>query len=289
MKEEFVISRESYSLQASLTYKEDVKLKAYLLYFHGGGLLFGFKEDLPKQVTDYYNKNGVGVLSFDYGLAPYTKLPDILEDIRHEVLWFLEHQELLPVQNLSWFLWGRSAGAYLCLLCTLLKKIPYPCGILSYYGYGFLEPDWFQLPNDYYNSLPACSSSDFDRFLHHPSEGTPCTTGTLQTRYALYIHARQTGTWISLFYDGKIKDFLKEYSFLLNKVPADFPPVFLTHAFHDPDVPFAESKALHEKLPRSVFYPVSSSEHDFDRNVDSYTARHILELSYAFLEEHVKG
>lgn len=282
-RKDFVIPRSSYSLNASLTYMEEIELKGYLLYFHGGGLLFGTKDDLPEKMIDYYCRNGFGILSFDYGLSPYTKLPGILTDIKDEVSWFLDNQDFLPKAGLPWFLWGRSAGAYLCLISTLLKYIPYPNGILSYYGYGFLEPDWYHLPNPYYNGLPACSFSDFNVFMQ---EG-PCTSAPLQERYSFYVHARQTGNWISLFYNGKTKNFLKKYTFLLHEVPADYPPVFLTHALQDPDVPFAESKALYQKLPSSVFYPVSSSEHDFDRDADSYTTNHILELSFSFLEEHL--
>lgn len=289
MRTNFVIPRKSYSLQATLTYKEDVTQKGYLLYFHGGGLLFGKKNDLQKEVMDFYIRNGFGIVSFDYGLAPYTKLPGILTDLKDGVCWFLKHQELFPVPNLPWFLWGRSAGAYLCLISTLLKMIPYPSGILSYYGYGFLEPDWFLQPNAYYNRFPASTSSDFDAFMNGDSMDGFCTSGSLQTRYSIYVHARQTGTWIPLFYEGKCKDFLRKYTFLLHEVPEDFPPVFLTHALQDPDVPFAESKALQQKLPNCVFCPVFASEHDFDRNAESYTTRHVLEMSMAFLDAQIGG
>lgn len=283
MKQDFVISGTSYPLHASLIYNEDVALKGYLLYFHGGGLLFGKKDDLPIQAIDYYCRNGFGIVSFDYGLAPYTKLPEILSDIRDEVFWFLENQNCFPVPDLPWFLWGRSAGAYLCLISTLLKLIPYPSGILSYYGYGFLVPGWFETPNAYYNTFPICAFADFNGILYSNQDGGFYTSGALQTRYSFYVYARQTGMWISLFYEGKLKQFLRDYTFLLHEVPVDFPPVFLTHALQDPDVPFAESKALHQKLLNSVFYPVSASEHDFDRNADSYAARHIMELSCEFL------
>lgn len=278
MKKDFMIHREGYLLNASLTYDELVPQKGYVLYFHGGGLLFGNKDDLPKEMIDSFCSNGYGILAFEYGLAPGTKLPGILDDIRACVLWFLEYQTEFASRNLPWFLWGRSAGAYLCLIAVLLKKIPYPSGILSYYGYGFLEPDWYQTPNPYYSQFPVCLPSDCGS---SPSN-TVCTLGSLEVRYGLYVQARQRGDWISHFYEGKTKDFLKEYTFLLHEIPEDFPPVFLTHAFEDPDVPFEESKALSRKVPNSVFYPVASSEHDFDRNMSS-AAKRIVGLSCEFL------
>lgn len=279
----FTIARSSYPLSVSLFYKEDISPKGYLLYFHGGGLLFGTREDLPKETVEFFCQNGFFILAFDYGLAPYTKFPEILLDVKDAILWFLNNQASLFIEKLPWFLWGRSAGAYLCLLSTLTSSHPYPNGILSYYGYGFLEPHWYQIPNDYYNQFPLTDDSDYSTLL---LEG-PCTCATLEKRYSLYVSARQTGQWISYFYDGKLKEFHRNYTALFHQIPKNYPPVFLTHALQDPDVPFAESKRLQERLPKATLVPISASCHDFDRNSKSYATIQVLEKSLEFLESNL--
>lgn len=281
-KKEFTIEGSSYDLPASLLYHEEVPLKGYLLYVHGGGLLFGTKDDLPEETIQTFCQEGFAILTLSYGLAPYTKLPEILKDLQTSIIWFQNHPELLPASDLPWFLWGRSAGAYLCLIGTLLKILPMPSGILSYYGYGFLEDGWYQTPNPFYCRFPQ-SAPDLEQLL---KEGS-CTSGALDQRYGLYVHARQQGNWIPFFFDGKQKEFLREYTFLLHDIPKDFPPVFMTHALQDPDVPFAESKRLKEKLPNAVLHPVSASEHDFDRNPDSFAARNATALTLEFLHQHL--
>lgn len=278
----FILERQSYPLSLALTYEEDTKLKGYLFYLHGGGLLFGTKGDLPAKTIEFYCKHGFGIIGLDYGLSPYTKIPEILTDIQAGVYWFLDNQDQLPVPDLPWYLWGRSAGAYLCLISTLLKKFPYPKGILSNYGYSFLEPDWYLSPSPYYKNLPLIPAPDYE---HLSSQGY-CTCATPDKRYELYAFARQSGNWIPAFYNGKIKDFLREYTFLLHEIPSNYPPVFLTHALEDPDVPYTESKRLNEILPISIFHPVSSKEHDFDKNTSSYAVRNMLEHSLEFLEKH---
>lgn len=279
---DYTMNRQTYPLSLSLTYEENTKLKGYLFYLHGGGLLFGTKEDLPAETIEFYCNHGFGIIGLDYGLSPYTKLPEILTDIQDGVDWFLNNQNLLPTPHLPWFLWGRSAGAYLCLISTLLKKFPYPSGVLSNYGYCFLEPGWYQSPSLFYKNPPLIPAPGFE---HISSQGA-CTSATPETRYELYAYARQTGNWIPTFYNGKVKDFLREYTLLLHEIPLDYPPVFLTHALEDPDVPFTESKRLNELLPNSVFHPVSSKEHDFDKNTSSYAVKNMLEHSLEFLERY---
>ncbi|MDR2487103.1 MAG: alpha/beta hydrolase [Clostridiales Family XIII bacterium] len=108
--------------------------RAYLLYFHGGGFLFGHRDDLPLQTLDALRREGFSVLSFDYGLAPFTQIDTILDEVRESVRWFVHGMRSGLFPDAPYFLWGRSAGAYLCLMAGMADCAVPPAGILSYYG-----------------------------------------------------------------------------------------------------------------------------------------------------------
>ena len=89
-------------------------------------------------------------------------------------------------KKLPYFLWGRSAGAYLCLLAAAGGKLTEkPVGILSYYGYGFLCDGWFMTPSKYYNTLPPVSEAALGAIpsgIH--------AEGALDRHYSVYVYAR---------------------------------------------------------------------------------------------------
>lgn len=186
-----------YDKSAIIYFDQKITPKACILYFHGGGLLYGHKDDLPEGHLRLLTQAGYRIISFDYPLAPAAKLPLILDDVRSSIHHFLDHPEAYGADSLPYFLWGRSAGAYLCLIAAAyghFKKAP--AGILSYYGYGFLCDHWFQTPSRYYQSLPPVDAS----CLSHLSSGLE-TSGDLTTHYSIYVYARQTGKWFSLLYE----------------------------------------------------------------------------------------
>ena len=49
-----------------------------LLYFHGGGLIYGSKNDLPSELKKRFLAKGYTVLAVDYLLAPNSTLPEIV-------------------------------------------------------------------------------------------------------------------------------------------------------------------------------------------------------------------
>ncbi|GMK56027.1 hypothetical protein CspeluHIS016_0210830 [Cutaneotrichosporon spelunceum] len=53
-----------------------------LLWFHGGGLLQGYRKVMPPHLEAARAKHGFCVVSADYRLAPQTRLPGILADIK---------------------------------------------------------------------------------------------------------------------------------------------------------------------------------------------------------------
>lgn len=277
---ELDLSQESYEKKAIIYSDTEQMPKASILYFHGGGLLYGDKADLPDYHISRMTKAGYVIISFDYPLSPAAKLPLIMEDICASINHYIENSDFYTVGALPYFLWGRSAGAYLCLIAAAHGKLKAPPkGILSYYGYGFLCNNWFHTPSKFYSSLPPVSESCMSALpkeLH--------TTGDLETHYSVYVYARQKGCWKDLIYEGREKFFLLDYSLrTCDKLPC---PLLCAHSMGDTDVPYEEFLELCSKY-NAQRYIASCNEHDFDRNTEIPATHSLLDASIAFLDQRL--
>ncbi len=244
--------------------QESRRVQAGVLYFHGGGLLCGTRDDLPSQYLEMFTAQGYDVYCFDYPLAPETPIGQIHESALSCLKWYLEQA------GGPYFLFGRSAGAYLALYLAhsaRLAGLPAPMGILSFYGYpGLLIPE-FSKPSAYYNKLLSMDSSIVDRLTD--KSGRPVTYGPLKDRYLLYVYARQTGKWQELLSGDAAHVEAAESPANFSLTPEDLallPPAFLTASSTDQDVPFGCSKRMARQIPGSLFHPVYNLEHDFDRD-----------------------
>lgn len=269
----------AYDKSAIIYFDQKKAPKACILYFHGGGLLYGHKADLPEGHIQTLTEAGYQIISFDYPLAPAARLPLILDDVRASIHHFLDHPELYGAEGLPYFLWGRSAGAYLCLIAAAYGYFKTtPAGILSYYGYGFLCDHWFQASSSYYKTLPPVDAS----CLSHLTAGIE-TSGDLTTHYSIYVYARQTGKWLSLLYEGREKFFYLDYTLrTCDTLPC---PLFATHATNDTDVPFDEFRELVSRYHPKTFI-AACDVHDFDREADNPFTGKLLEATLSFLDSH---
>lgn len=257
----------------------DIPTKARILYFHGGGLLYGSRKDLPKQHIETLTSAGYEILAFDYPLAPAAGLEIIVDDVCSSINHACENECPYTDSSLPYFLWGRSAGAYLCLLAAAGNKLNQtPKGILSYYGYGFLCDDWFCSPSTYYQTLPTVPSTCLSVI-----PGNLHTEGNLDTHYSVYVYARQTGEWKNLIYKGREKFFYLNYSLrLCDHLPC---PLFAAHSTGDTDVPYAEFMELCSRYQPTRFI-ASGTVHDFDRDVENPLTEKLLNETLLFLKQH---
>lgn len=282
---ELSIPCEAYEKRATIYFDTEQKAKAAILYFHGGGLLYGTRTDLPQLHLQFLTGNGYRIIACDYPLAPAAKLEQILADVCASVNHYIENPAFYSVDGgdaadgeaLPYFLWGRSAGAYLCLLAgaggTLAKK---PAGIISYYGYGFLCDGWFLTPSNYYCSLPPVGESALSAVPSEIHAG-----GDLNTHYSVYVYARQTGKWIDLIYTGRQKFFYIDYTLrTCDKLPC---PLFCAHSTGDTDVPYSEFLELCSKY-RPKRFVASHNMHDFDRDEANPVTLRLLEATFQFTE-----
>lgn len=281
-KKKLKLSDTPYTKHATVYLDTNVRPKACILYFHGGGLLYGQRNDLPELHLRKLTEAGFAVTAFDYPLAPAAKLDIILEDVCASINHYNQSPEQYTGLSLPYFLWGRSAGAYLCLLAAAKGELyQNPLGILSYYGYGFLCDNWFNTPSPYYSTLPAVDNSCMR------AAATKLTAnGQLSTHYSIYVYARQTGTWRDLIYDGRDKHFYLHYTLRTTEhLPA---PLFCAHSTGDTDVPYAEFLELTTRFNARRFI-VPGDTHDFDRDEGSAYTESLLKETLEFLNKNFIG
>lgn len=271
------LQSEPFEKKAVIYHNPSVPSKAAILYFHGGGLLYGDREDLPELHKELLTDAGYRIISFDYPLAPAAKIDEILSDVITSIQTYIDTPNLFHLPKLPYILWGRSAGAYLCLLAAAKGNFPVnPSAILSYYGYGFLCDGWLNEPNIYYRSLPLLDESCIQALpkgIH--------VNGSLDTHYSAYVYARQTGKWLSLMYEGREKFFyLNDTLRTCDTLPC---PLFATHSTQDPDVPYTEFQELLRRYHPTTFI-ASGKIHDFDRDTTKTVTGDLLHATLSFLD-----
>ena len=91
--------------------------KPALVYIHGGALIMGTRKQIPPKQLVRYLDAGFAVVSIDYRLAPETKLPSIIDDIRDAFRWVArDGPSLLGINPGRIGVAGYSAGGYLTLM-----------------------------------------------------------------------------------------------------------------------------------------------------------------------------
>ncbi|WP_162921697.1 alpha/beta hydrolase [Listeria costaricensis] len=272
--------RDGLLLQADF-YRSSQSSARTVIYFHGGGLMYGSRKDLAEEYISLFLDNGYHFLAVDYRLAPETKLPEIYRDVTEAIQWF--HDEAAPkwqLETKDYILLGQSSGAYLALLAASDPLISPPVAVLSFYGYSSLKANWLIEKNDHYAKFARLSES-LVKTMIYPHE---IAASNVAQRFPLYVYARQTGNWLEMVLgDSPSEDLLATYSL---KEEQDFhflPPLFLAHSRADQDVPVTESERLARGTLVSAFYPVEDLPHDFDTKTTAAEGKEAYQAAIRFL------
>lgn len=240
-----------------------------VFYIHGGGLLYGERNDLPTPYIRMFTDAGYTLICADYPLAPETPYAGIVTSL----------QETLAATAISgiedgnydgYILFGRSAGANLALVLAreiaINPSCPQPLGIIDFYGYYDLCDETFEAPAKAYAKLPTIEMETVKRIT---SNGGIPFSGPKALRYALYVYARQhEGTWLSLMgLDGTTQDRDPAAWSLSDSDIAALPPLFIAASSGDEDIPLRISKSLSRKAPNAKMKTVYYLPHDFDRDL----------------------
>ncbi|WP_288221187.1 alpha/beta hydrolase fold domain-containing protein [uncultured Clostridium sp.] len=261
-------SKDNITLNMTLYKSRKDRKNVTILYFHGGGLLYGVRDDLPKIYVNQFLDAGYDLLLLDYPLAPESNIDTILNSSLDEIQYFLDNYNILfNLSSNDFILFGRSAGAYLSLMmCNMLinnnKKMP--LALISLYGYSRLDEVEFNTPNKYYLKLPKVSYENFSNII----SSHPITYGPMSERFSLYIKVRQDGNWTKVLLNEDSLEDLSKYSINDDNL-RKFPPTFLAAATSDPDVPYRISKKLSKTIPNSKLITIYDEVHDFDRDTNN--------------------
>lgn len=236
-----------------------------IVYFHGGGLIFGTRREFTDEQALYFKELGYNIISVDYRLAPETKLMDIVEDVESSIHWIrTKIEESYDINTQQMILMGRSAGGYLALLLASKLKEK-PKAVISLYGYGDVLGDWYQNPSPFY-----LQKKRVDYETARNMVGKYGTTDGSAERFIFYLHCRQQGSWLEHVTGlNRVSDLnqLKELN-PINQVSPHFPPALLIHGDMDTDVPYEESVKMHHMIEisggRSKLITMQNKEHGFD-------------------------
>ncbi|WP_371361764.1 Acetyl esterase [Sporomusa rhizae] len=278
-----LVTEENIKLSANLHRAKYNRKNVTIIYFHGGGLLYGVRDDLPELYINKFLNSGYDFLALDYPLAPEAKLDLILKSAHDLLSFFLKNADnVFKLNNNKYVLFGRSAGAYLSfMLCDRLmkNKALLPAAIISLYGYTNLSEIQFNTPSKHYNKLAGVPDESIEKII----AGYPITYGPMDSRFSLYIKARQEGTWTKYLCGPED---LSKYS-LTDDTLRSFPPTILAASTLDPDVPYRMSKSLLKLIPNSHLITIYREVHDFDRDLNDESGRLAYEEIIEWLEDRI--
>ena len=270
---------------------KDGKAKPVIMWIHGGALIKGNRN--PMAHDDFWDlvwEKGYVIASFDYRLAPETKLPGIVEDLRDGYKWLREKgPELFEADSERIATAGDSAGGYLTRL-TGYHFVPRPKAMVSLYGYGNIIGDWYSKPDPFYcRTKPVITKEQAYRGI-----GKTETTGhdLAEGRSDFYYYCRQNGLWPQAVlnvdphkYPEKFKPFLP-----IENITPQYPPIFLAHSPTDTDVPYSESLNMTVELKKAgvdfEFVTVTGG-HSF-KTADKKELDSLFKKMTAFVELHLK-
>lgn len=294
----FTKSTYTYKSADPCTIKADVyrlpgpAVSPVILWIHGGALISGGRGNLRRDQLERYLQSGFGVVSIDYRLAPETKLPLIIEDLRDAYQWVRSHAAEWSLNPRRIAVIGHSAGGYLTLMAGF-KLEPPPQALVSFYGYGDIVGPWYSQPDPFYSRKPAVSKEEADQAV----AAQPISEETGRPRGKFYLYCRQNGLWpreVTGHDPASEPGFFSPYCPVRN-VTRQYPPTLLLHGDQDTDVPYDLSVAMAAELKKRgvqhEFISLEGRGHGFDGGngglADPLNAQ-TFERVLVFLREHLK-
>ncbi|MBW7996404.1 MAG: alpha/beta hydrolase [Candidatus Glassbacteria bacterium] len=283
-----------HEINADVYRKPGDEILPAILWIHGGALIFGTRIWIPVDQLEAYLKAGFAVVAIDYRLAPETKLPEIIEDLKDAYAWLrAEGPGLCGIDPERIAVVGHSAGGYLTLMSGFCLD-PRPDALVAFYGYGNITGPWYSQPDPFYNRSPAVSKEQAfqavgDTVIFRTPSATPA-----RERGKFYLYCRQQGLWPQQVggHDPADLDWYAAFEPLRNLTPS-YPPTVLLHGEKDTDVPFEQSERMAEELKRHgvafEFIRHPAWGHGFDHvGLDDTGVQEAFDRVLAFLREHVR-
>jgi acetyl esterase/lipase len=93
-----------------------------VVFVHGGGWMRGDPSQAAGNAL-HFAKEGIATVSISYRLAPASRFPAPLDDVRHGLRWVRAHAGELGIDPERLALLGVSAGAHLAVLAHLARDM----------------------------------------------------------------------------------------------------------------------------------------------------------------------
>jgi acetyl esterase/lipase len=241
-------------VQADVYRPDDTTVRPAVVWIHGGALISGNRQSVPRNLLDLCRDEGYTLVSIDYRLAPEVKLPEIIADVEDACRWLRGagakecHLDAGRV-----VVTGGSAGGYLTLMTGVVVR-PRPTALVAYWGYGDVDGAWYTTPSEFYRKQVPL----IDRAEAYKGVGGRVITGSedgvdFRARGRFYLYLRQNGLWtkeVTGFDPAAEKARLDPYCPVRNVSP-EYPPTLLVHGTEDTDVPYQLSADMAEALARA--------------------------------------
>lgn len=254
-----ILTKRQYTIQASYYFNAQSPSSTITFYLHGGGLIFGQRDDLPEEYLNLLVNQGYSILCLDYLLAPESNIDQILTLLKESVSHIIrDSKTFLGQSNPTFILMGRSAGSYLSLWLSQHLASRQIKGLILFYGYYNLNDANFLYPNHRFSHYPQVS----ELILKSLIQNGPITKEDQANRYLLYLDARQKGTWLDRL--GISRSNIQDYSLSMQEL-STMPPSLLIHSTMDPDVPYQQSVQMQQAMLNAQLITIEGDEHDFDR------------------------
>ncbi|MBW4551155.1 MAG: alpha/beta hydrolase [Aphanocapsa sp. GSE-SYN-MK-11-07L] len=151
-----------------LYYPSDQTHLPLILFFHGGGWVYGNLQTHDRMCRRIARDTTAIVLAVNYRLAPFSKYPIALEDCYDALLWAVENAADLRADPTKLMVMGDSAGGNLatavCLMARDQEQVAIAHQILIYpVTSGKLD----QPSVDQYGSAPVLTKDRMQCFIQH--------------------------------------------------------------------------------------------------------------------------
>jgi len=280
-------------IHADVYHSKDSTMRPVVVWIHGGALITGNKNAVPKNLLDLCRMEGYALISIDYRLAPEVKLPEIIADVEDCFAWIRKEGPKLHIDPERMVITGGSAGGYLTL--TMGARLKHkPRALVAYWGYGDVDGEWYTKPSEHYRkTVPLIAKDEAYKALRKtPLTGSePGFDG--KARGQLYLYFRQNGLWTKEVtgFDPTEKSKLDPYCPVRN-VTKDYPPTMLVHGTEDTDVPYELSANMAKEFEKHrvqfEFVTVKGAGHGLSGGVKKdVAAAH--DMALEFIRTHLKS
>jgi len=281
----------SLEIKADVHHYNDNQTRPVVVWLHGGALINGHRAGISGVVRNFALSNNCILVSYDYRLAPESKLPAIIQDVEDAFKWLRRDGPRLFHANPERIaVTGGSAGGYLTLITGHRVK-PRPQVLLAFWGYGDLVGEWYSKPSPHprHNRMKIARKNAFAQV------NGPAVSDARKRQGnggLFYVYCRQTGQWPKLVSGwDPIAETARFDPFMpVKNVTANYPPTVLVHGSKDTDVPHEQSVMMAREFKKHgvahEFHSIANGEHGL-AGADRAQVNAAYEQGLAFVKQHL--